>query len=239
MGRGPSPRKTEATRARLLAAAEAILAEGGYAAFTMKELAERAGCAVGLAYRYFPSREALVVALYGELARRVYGCAGSLEAGTVGERFAALVKKKLAALDRRPKVFRALAHAALAPDSPAGVFADDTRAVREAGVAAFTVVVSGATNAPADAAAFGRVLYGLHLLFVLGWTQLRHGSEAGALAALARDLAPLLDLAVAAAGSSLASPPGGGAGGATALSPLESIVGRLDRLTRTMMETTS
>ena len=61
MGRGPSPQKTEATRARLLTAAEAILAEGGYSAFTMKELAERAGCAVGLAYRYFPSREALVV----------------------------------------------------------------------------------------------------------------------------------------------------------------------------------
>lgn len=108
MGRGPSPQKTEATRARLLTAAEAILAEGGYSAFTMKELAERAGCAVGLAYRYFPSREALVVALYGELARRVYGRVGALEGGTVGARFASLVGKKLAALDRRPR--RSLCH---------------------------------------------------------------------------------------------------------------------------------
>ncbi|MBL8606454.1 MAG: TetR/AcrR family transcriptional regulator [Myxococcales bacterium] len=222
MGRGPSPQKTEATRARLLTAAEAILAEGGYSAFTMKELAERAGCAVGLAYRYFPSREALVVALYGELARRVYGRVGALEGGTVGARFASLVGKKLAALDRRPKVFRALAHAALAPDSPTGVFADDTRAVREAGVAAFTAVVAGAANAPSDPAPLGRILYGLHLLFVLGWTQQRHGRGATTLAALARDLAPLVDVAAASSASPLLSP----------------IVERLDGLTRNLMETT-
>lgn len=225
MGRGPSPEKTQATRARLLAAAEELLAEVGYSAFTMKELAERAGCAVGLAYRYFPSREALVVGLYGELARRVYGRVDSLEAGSVGARFAALVAKKLAALDRRPRVFRALAHAALQPESPAGVFADETRAVRDAGVQAFTAVVAGATNAPADPAALGRVLYGLHLLFVLGWTQLRQRRGAGDLAALAHDLAPIVDLASAASGS-------------TGHSPLESIITHLDRVTRTMMETT-
>lgn len=199
------------------------MAEGGYSAFTMKALAERAECAIGLAYRYFPSREALVVALYGELARRVYGRAASLEAGTAGARFAALVGKKLAALDRRPKVFRALAHAALAPESPTGVFAEETRAVREAGVTAFTAAVAGATNAPADPAPLGRVLYGLHLLFVLGWTQLRDGSRGG-LAVLARDLAPLVDLAAASQSAEG--------------SPVGSILDRLDRMTRTLMETT-
>ncbi len=50
----------------VLAAAMAIVVEEGLAALTMPALAARLGVAVGGLYRYFPSKEALLVALQGE-----------------------------------------------------------------------------------------------------------------------------------------------------------------------------
>jgi len=201
MPRGPSPDKTEATRARLLAAAASVIADRGYSAFTMKELAERAGTAVGLVYRYFPSREALVLGIYAELARRTYARATSLGTGTVGARFAELLGGKLDELERQPMVFRALAHAALAPDASTAVLADETRSTREEGIAAFTTAVRDATNAPADPEPLGRILYGMHLLFVLAWTQRASKKKDDPLRAVVTELAPLLDLAVLASGT--------------------------------------
>jgi AcrR family transcriptional regulator len=201
MTRGPSTEKTERTRARILSAAEALLAAEGYDGWTMQELAGRAGCAVGLVYRYFPTRGSLVLALYGDLAALIERKVDALACGTVGARFSELVGLKLAELDRRPRVFRALAHAALAPDEGTGVLSDEARAVRVAGVQTFTRLVSASENAPPDAAAVGRILYGLHLLIVLLWTQrparaLSHGGE-DPLRALVIGLAALIDLAVA------------------------------------------
>ena len=201
MPRGLSPDKTEATRARLLSAAASLIAEHGYSAFTMKELAERAGTAVGLVYRYFPGRESLVLGIYADLARQTYAHAASLGAGTVGARFAELLGRKLDALEKQPRVFRALAHAALAPDASTGVLADETRGTRDEGIAAFTTAVRDATNAPADPEAFGRILYGVHLLFVLAWTQRASRKKEDPLRAVVTELAPLLDLAVIASAS--------------------------------------
>lgn len=210
MSRGPSPEKTERTRARILHAAETLLAERGYSGWTMRELGERAECAVGLVYRYFPTRESLVLGLYAELSAAVLAHARELEAGSVGSRFAALVGRKLEALEKKPRVFRALGHAALAPDEGAGVLSKETAHLRESGVRAFTAVAAGAVNAPADPHAFGRVLYGLHLLFVLLWTQRprashRHHADE-ATRSLVAQVAPLLDLAVAAASTPLFAP---------------------------------
>lgn len=227
MARGPSTEKTERTRARILAAAEGLLAAEGYSGWTMQELAGRAGCAVGLVYRYFPTRGALVLALYADLAGAIALAVGTLSGGTVGARFGELVGLKLAELDRRPRVFRALAHAALAPDEGTGVLSDEARAVRVAGVETFTRLVAGSENAPSDAAAVGRALYGLHLLVVLLWTQrpareLSRGSE-DPLRALVTGLAPLIDFAVAMADTPLGAP----------------TLQRIDALARSILETSS
>lgn len=53
-------------RRAVLDAAMAIVVEEGAAALTMPALAARLGVAVGGLYRYFPSKEALLVALQGE-----------------------------------------------------------------------------------------------------------------------------------------------------------------------------
>jgi AcrR family transcriptional regulator len=59
----PTP-KSEATRQRILAAALQVFRERGFEAATMREIASAAGVAVGAAYYYFDSKDALVMAFY-------------------------------------------------------------------------------------------------------------------------------------------------------------------------------
>ena len=59
-------------RARILEAAEAVFAEGGVSAST-EEVAGRAGVAIGTVFRHFPTKEALLQALVGDLVRKLEG----------------------------------------------------------------------------------------------------------------------------------------------------------------------
>ncbi|MFB4315522.1 TetR/AcrR family transcriptional regulator [Actinomadura sp. 21ATH] len=57
-------------RARILAAAEQVFAAKGPAAST-EEIARRAGVGVGTVFRHFPTKEALLQAILGDLAARL------------------------------------------------------------------------------------------------------------------------------------------------------------------------
>ena len=59
--------QVNATRQRLLAAAETLLAERGYAAVTMGAIADRAGVSPATVYLYFPGKAAVVAALADEI----------------------------------------------------------------------------------------------------------------------------------------------------------------------------
>src|SRR5438067_13611060 len=56
--------KGQRTRALILDSALALFAEKGYAATTMRDIAGRAGCSLGLAYRYYARKEDLILAFY-------------------------------------------------------------------------------------------------------------------------------------------------------------------------------
>jgi AcrR family transcriptional regulator len=56
--------KSEATRQRILSAALRVFRERGFDAATMREIAAEAGVAVGAAYYYFDSKDAIVMAFY-------------------------------------------------------------------------------------------------------------------------------------------------------------------------------
>ncbi|MFB7914533.1 TetR/AcrR family transcriptional regulator [Streptomyces sp. NPDC056061] len=64
--------RTEATRLahreRLLDAARALLAEGGYAAASISALADRAGVATGSVYNHFASKQELLAAVFRHVA---------------------------------------------------------------------------------------------------------------------------------------------------------------------------
>jgi AcrR family transcriptional regulator len=67
--RVPQQERGERRVAELLDAAAAVIAEVGYEAATMTEMAQRARASIGALYQYFPNKEAVVRALrtqYGE-----------------------------------------------------------------------------------------------------------------------------------------------------------------------------
>ncbi len=53
---------------QLLEAAAAVLAENGYDATTMTEIAERANASIGTLYQYFPNKPAIVLALRSQIS---------------------------------------------------------------------------------------------------------------------------------------------------------------------------
>lgn len=61
------------TRAGILDAARRLVAEGGFAAVQMSEIARTAGVATGTLYRYFSSKEALCRELFREVSSREMG----------------------------------------------------------------------------------------------------------------------------------------------------------------------
>jgi AcrR family transcriptional regulator len=94
-----------ANRARILNAAVALLAERGVDA-EMREIAERAGLAVGTVYNHFPGKDELIIAVmreaFGELEQAIDGASTEAdpvraiesflrEALTIAERYGALL----------------------------------------------------------------------------------------------------------------------------------------------------
>ena len=59
----PKRRRGELRVASLLAAAAEVIAERGYEAATMAEIAARAGAQIGSLYHFFPNKEVLADAL--------------------------------------------------------------------------------------------------------------------------------------------------------------------------------
>jgi AcrR family transcriptional regulator len=69
--RGRPPGQTPqgaAARDLLYATAMQLIATRGYEATTLRDIAKEAGVSVGLLYRYFPGKQAIVLALYDELS---------------------------------------------------------------------------------------------------------------------------------------------------------------------------
>lgn len=96
-------------RARILEAAGKVFARKGTAA-TMSEVAEEAGISQGLAYRYFPSKEAILTTLVAQSTEAGGGFNARLKAikGTPGERLYLLISYILAARRREPEFYQLL-----------------------------------------------------------------------------------------------------------------------------------
>ncbi|CAA9457582.1 MAG: Transcriptional regulator, AcrR family [uncultured Rubrobacteraceae bacterium] len=171
LGRGLTP-KARRTRERILEAALELFADRGYEATTMRDVAREAGASLGLAYRYFASKEEFALALYMGLAEESEEWArDGLAAGTVAERFewAMLVKLDQVSSHRGP--LAALLARALDPNSRLSALGEGTAGVREKMGGVFLKVVSGASDAPREKQAreLGNVLYALHLAILLYW----------------------------------------------------------------------
>jgi AcrR family transcriptional regulator len=160
----------EAARARLYDVAVTLIGERGYEATTLRDVAGRAGVSVGLLYRYFPNKRAIVLALYDELSESYAGHARDLPAGKWRERYIAALETSLRVLGPHRVTLRALAPV-MVGDLEEGLFAQSTAFSRRRVQEVFERAVAGATDAPTPklASALGRLLYLLHLAVILWW----------------------------------------------------------------------
>lgn len=165
--------KAVATRQRILDTALQLFAAKGYEATTMREIASAAGCSLGLAYRYFASKEDLVLELYRWLVLQLDEQVGVLPAGSIAERFYHLVGALFAVMAPHRLTLGALFGAALNPRSRAGLFGAQGAGIRMHARAAYRAVVAGATDAPrpAQIEELATLLYGVQLALVLFWLQ--------------------------------------------------------------------
>jgi AcrR family transcriptional regulator len=171
LGRALTP-KALRTRERILEAALGLFAEKGYEATTMRGVAREAGASLGLAYRYFASKEEFALALYMRLAEESEEWArDELSGGTVAERFEAAMLAKLDQASPHRGPLAALLSRALDPNSRLSALGEGTAAVREKMGGVFLEVVRGASDAPGEkqAVQLGNILYALHLAILLYW----------------------------------------------------------------------
>jgi pyoverdine/dityrosine biosynthesis protein Dit1/AcrR family transcriptional regulator len=165
--------RSRRSRLRVLEAAVELIGEGGYDATTVQQIAARAGVSVGLVCRYFPTKEHFALALYDRLASALEEWAKEMPAGSVAERYAAVMEKKLELLEPHRRTLVALAARALDPRARAHVFGPGTEVVRSKVAGVFLLAACGATDAPSrdECARLARMLYGVHLLLVLLFLQ--------------------------------------------------------------------
>src|ERR671917_978139 len=164
--------KARRTKERILGAALVLFADRGYEATTMRDVAREAGASLGLAYRYFASKEEFALALYLRLAEESEAWAGEgLTGGTVAERFEAAMLAKLDQVSPHRGPLAALLTRALDPNSRLSALGEGTAAVREKMGGVFLEVVRSASDAPGEKQAreLGNLLYALHLAILLYW----------------------------------------------------------------------
>src|SRR6476660_5459210 len=136
-----------AARDRLYKTAIRMLSERGYEATTLREIAKRAHVSVGLLYRYFPSKRAVIIALYDELSADYARQAAAMPAGRWRDRFVFALTTSIQVLEPHRNVLRALIPV-LVGDPNDGVFSTTTTFSRRRVQQAFEDAVAGATDAP-------------------------------------------------------------------------------------------
>lgn len=166
-------KKAVLTRQRILDAALQLFATQGYAETSMRDIAAAAACSPGLTYRYFDSKEALVLEFYVRLIEQQEAQARLLPAGTIADRFQRLMRALLVEMAPHRLTLVALTGAALNPYSRVGVFGAEGAALRKRARAAYLPVVAEAADAPraGQVEDLATLLYGAQLALILFWLQ--------------------------------------------------------------------
>jgi AcrR family transcriptional regulator len=158
----------EATRAHLYDVATSLIAARGYERTTLRDIAKQAGVSVGLLYRYFPSKQAVLVALYDELSAEYVRRASRMRPGAWRDRFAFALQQSLDVLRPHRAALAALLPV-LVGDPDDGLFGRRMPFSRQRVQGVFEEAVARADDAPSDGPALGRLLYIAHLAMILWW----------------------------------------------------------------------
>ncbi len=165
--------KAKRTRAQILNTALGLFAEKGYQTTTMRDIAAASGCSLGLAYRYFGSKEELVVAVYEQCSEDLTNEVQSLPATTIAKRFCQTIRANFDRLAPYRDSFGAITGLALNPHSDAGVLSTRMAYLRARVWRIFREALMGAKDAPneRDVDNLATLFYALYLLLMLFWVQ--------------------------------------------------------------------
>ncbi|GHO46565.1 TetR/AcrR family transcriptional regulator [Ktedonospora formicarum] len=168
---GKRTRKGEHARQRILESALSLFGSRGYEETTMREIAAAAGYSPGLTYRYFASKEELVLGLYKNLCTDLEFFTHSLPICPLPERFHMMVTKQMELMTPYREALSALFGSALNTRSSVGVFSKNTEAIRFRGRETYLIVIQEAKDAPKEPQCedLATILYGTHLALVLFW----------------------------------------------------------------------
>jgi AcrR family transcriptional regulator len=145
--------RAEDTRRKIYEAAMELFREKGFEATTMRDIAAKAGVALGGAYYYFSSKDAIVLAFYREMQE--ISNQPVLEAlaprKKLKERIRCILENRLELLKPNRKFCAALFRHAPDGADPLSPFSDESRLIREAAIEHMRIAVEGSdTKIPAD-----------------------------------------------------------------------------------------
>jgi len=171
MFRTATPYKRSAeTRTRILSTALATFRQVGLDAATMRQIAKDAGVALGAAYYYFPSKEAIVQAFYEDVQEEhrqrvlVALAPGNLN---LEQRLQAAFHAKLDIVEGDRKFLGALFRYTGEPGHPLSALGEGTRAIREQSIAVFELAI-GDEKLPEDIRTIlPTALWALHMAMLL------------------------------------------------------------------------
>ena len=144
--------RAEDTRRRIYEAAMDLFREKGFEETTMRDIAAKAGVALGGAYYYFSSKDAIVLAFYREMQETSNEMIlAALVGRKLKERIRCVLEKRLELLGPNRKFCAALFRHAPDAADPLSPFSDETRAIREGATAHMRIALEGSdAKVPSD-----------------------------------------------------------------------------------------
>jgi AcrR family transcriptional regulator len=148
----PTPR-AEDTRRRIYESALKLFREKGFEPTTMRDIAAKAGVALGAAYYYFSSKEAIVLAFYQEMQESSHESILEALAGQkkLKDRIRVVLEKRFELLAPNRKFCDALFRHAPDAHDPLSPFSAETRPIRERAIEHLRTALEGSdVKVPAD-----------------------------------------------------------------------------------------
>ena len=145
--------RAEDTRRKIYEAAMELFREKGFEETTMRDIAAKAGVALGGAYYYFSSKDAIVLAFYAKMQET--SNAVVLEAlgehRKLKERIRCVLEKRLELLEPNRKFCSALFRHAPDSTDPLSPFSEESRSIREAAIEHMRIALEGSdAKIPSD-----------------------------------------------------------------------------------------
>jgi AcrR family transcriptional regulator len=137
--------RAEDTRRKIYEAAMELFREKGFEETTMRDIAAKAGVALGGAYYYYSSKDAIVLAFYAEMQQNSSEPILTELAGKkkLRERILCVVEKRLELLEPNRKFCAALFRHAPDRADPLSPFSEETRSIREGAIEHMRIALDG------------------------------------------------------------------------------------------------